>query len=426
MLFVFEITVIFITVCCSIHSVRRLNRSTVYFMHLFFVFICVVPLFLDYCIGRPVYSVSYPVFTDSRDDATTRALYCVFLLVIQSMLLWYGNRVRRKEIMRRKSHVLKEQPIENKEIFYTEKSKRIFFFVAAFVPVLAVCLRIPFEYFLTWSWRYDSMDISTLMGYSSLERLSYLGVVASMILLCLPIKKRIKLLAFILLYMNICIEGKRSAVFFALIVFVVCFIFYSKKKVNLLPLTIIGIIAIVLIVSLTFGVQSDYRGYTASSDLYRMLRVDIFRDDTIKSAIYFMIYPNKGGILDYPLQSIVMQIGYLFPLVWTGIPKVGYETYMTAALKYLEIDGLTNGTRMTVSFFDCAIANLGILGFIVGGIITILFALLTDRCSKEWRPIVICGFILYSMYSWAYICWYFQFWIIFYFLTKYRIVFKWR
>lgn len=417
MLTFFEILTLLISSFFLISTLRKLKSGSIGVIYCIFWIICVLPLLLDHLIGVPKYNPNaYKLFVDACYDETTRILYCIYLIITQLIMMRYGRISRRKlyfDRMNADSHSNSTDNLLEKKSF-----QMILLCMALAVPILTILFRLPIIYLISLSWRYDGMDLSSVSGYGTLERLSYIGVVASTVLIFMKKKLFIKILMIFLLYMNVCIEGKRSAVFFALAALILCYLEFSSSKNKIFWVLLSGIVITIIVINLTFSVQNTFRGYTSFDDLYRMLRIDLFRDDTIKSAIYCILHPSEVQILNFPFQSVVMQIGFLFPLVFTGIPRVGYETYLTAALKYRSIDELTNGVRMTPSLYDCALANFGIVGFLIGGLIAIYFAKCMDRSAYYWRPIIACGFMLYSMYSFAYICWYFEFFFIIYWMQK--------
>lgn len=417
MLTFFEIATLLISVFWLISLLKKLGLQSMSIIYCIFWVVCVLPLALDYLIGRPEYNPNaYMLFVDACYDGTTRFLYCIYLLITQMIMKYYERKSEKKQKSFSNKSSVKISQTEN--LIDKKSFQRILFCMAIAVPILTVLFRVPILYLFSLSWRYEGLDLTSLTGYGTLERMSYIGIVAAAVLFFLKKNIPARLFMTVLLYMNVCIEGKRSALFFALAAIVLCYIEFSTSRNKKFWLYFGGIVIIVIVVNLTFFIQSTFRGYSSFAELYRMFRIDLFRDDTIKSAIYSLLHPSKVQILDYPFQSVIMQIGFLFPLVFTGIPRVSYETYLTAALKYRGIDELVNGVRMTPSLYDCGIANFGFLGFFVGGIVAILFAKYMNKCEHYWNPIIACGFMLYSMYSFAYICWYFEFFFMIYWVHK--------
>lgn len=407
MVIIIEILVVLYSLYCLSISIKHINNNSINVIHAFFFVTCVFPLILDYVIGVPIYKNTYPLFNISQNHIPTRILYCLFLFLTQLIMLYFGRKQKREDT--------------NSGLrVYDYRWVRIILWISIILPIILVFLfKIDTRILYSFNWRYDGFDTSVWNGYGSIERLTYIGVMASIIMLINNKYFFYRCLATIFLVSNICIEGKRSILFFALVAFVVCIIYRykeTKKSSNNLLLVLLVILGFLIIIFVSYQVQTKYRGYSSFSDIYRSSRIDYFRDDVIKASIYAMLDPNIK-ILNYPFQSIIMELGYLFPLIWLGIPKIGYETYMTSALRFISIEYL-NDVRMTVSVHDSMIANFGIFGFILSGVIALIFANIADKQNSNLKPIIICGYILISMYSLSYVIWYFQFWSICIFLLN--------
>ena len=409
MLTFLEILTICVSIVFTFISLKSLNRSSIYIYHLIFVMLLVCPLCLDYLFGKPNYANSYPLFLDSYDDTATRYIYSAFILLTQFFILYYAKKNKNKYSF----------AAEEKESFYDKYSINLAIWLGAIsTPLLAICFRMPIRNILTWGWRYDGYDVSSIIGYGSLERLTYISIISAAILLIRSKKLRTKIFTLLVIYINVCIEGKRSAIFFAVATVIICYLLLYERKIKISKLIIPGIICVFILVALSLKIQSSYRGYDTFEGLYRMIRVDFFRDDTVKSVIYLILHPEKGKVLDYPGQSLIMQLGFLFPLIWLPIPKVGYETYLTAALKYRDIYSLPNTVRMTPSIYDCLFANTSFLALFIIPIFIIVYSRYTDKATRSAKPILVTFFLMYSMYSLSYICWFIEFWLIVIFLSK--------
>lgn len=107
------------------------------------------------------------------------------------------------------------------------------------------------------------------------------------------------------------------------------------------------------------------------------------------------------------------QICFLFPLDfiigWLGIrlPKVGFNTYLTAALTGSTID---SGARwMTTSMGDEIIANFGFVGFIIFPLLLIYLIKKIDKMEGISQVFWLGGIVLMMMYSLNYIIYYLEF-----------------
>ena len=118
---------------------------------------------------------------------------------------------------------------------------------------------------------------------------------------------------------------------------VIVILLYGKSK-DIKVGKIIGIASLLatMVIILSVMVKTQSRGYSGIMTIYSTLRIDIFRDDTIKMAIYGMINPNEIKILDFPFQSYLMQIRYFFfmdAIAGKGIIPIqgmGFNKYLSA------------------------------------------------------------------------------------------------
>jgi hypothetical protein len=125
-------------------------------------------------------------------------------------------------------------------------------------------------------------------------------------------------------------------------------------------------------------------------------------------AIYSLLNPETIKILEYPGQSIITQIGSIFPLPFLGVQSIGYNSFLTAALSGVSLDISINW--MTTSLFDEMLSNFGFFGFWISPVILGVFARIADKQNKELVPLTIAVVLLLLMYSPNYIMWFIQFW----------------
>ncbi|HBI93265.1 MAG TPA: hypothetical protein DDY58_13085 [Terrisporobacter glycolicus] len=412
MLQIYEITVIILSIIIAIYSVKKSKRSnkSIYFIYLVFWFIYVLPLMCDLIIGKPNYGARFNGFRLSYDDEYTRFFYATYILVVQFIMLIVGNKkyVIIKSKVKYKNDRLKE--IKNTEY----KDNRIIENILLFFSILTVLLVIIFPVskyiLLDMSWRDSGKIIEGLNYYSTIERFSYISIVSCII--CLFNKKYsmlLKVVLLIVLYMTICSESKRSIIFFAGVILIAYMIYNTeyKKRKNIYLLAYLGVIAAIMY---SVYIKLEFRGYVNSSQLYTTMRIDFGRDDTVKLVIYSLLNPNKMKILDYPGQSIICQIGTIFPLQLLGVKSIGYNAFLTAALIGQPVERSINW--MTTSILDETIANYGFWGFWIAPVIIGLMARVTDKLTREMIPITIGAIVLLLMYPISYIMWYLQFWLI--------------
>ena len=244
----FDYTTIFISCILLIKTIKKIKLKTRYVYFVIFFTIYVVPLILDYLIAAPNYLIghmtkNYSGFIYSQNDELTRIIYDFFLILVQLILLYYKPKLKiffkkteNKDMQYLDSHIINRKYLKSNE-------QMICLFFACIAPLLVLILGNNSMILFKFGWR-DIVDIdyiNSLKMYSTLEKLSYIGVVASLSILCIKADKKniyiilLKISSLLLLYMNLCIESKRSILFFALVVFILIQIYIKNDKKSIMP-----------------------------------------------------------------------------------------------------------------------------------------------------------------------------------------------
>lgn len=410
---IFIITISVILMYISIKSTIK-NRGIIYLVHLLFCFVYVVPIILDYLIGYPSYSSSrYYGFIISYRDELTRFLYSTFVLVSQIIILVVGgnklNSKNQKYKIQNNSDAIQDNPG-----FLKENNKYyvfLFWFASILTVALVLILPIQKNILLHFGWREQGTLIEGQKYYSTVERLSYISILSAIILLfnfkTNVISKGI-LVLLIILTMNV--QAKRSILLFIAIVIFSILLFNAKMN-RKKWVYVFGLFCLAIGVYYSIYIKITYRNYIRFETIYTTLRIDFFRDDTVKMVIYSLINPNEMKILQYPGQSIITQIGSLFPLQFLGVKVIGFNSYLTAALmRNSYVDPTVNW--ITTSIFDEMLANFGFLGIIIAATILGKIAKIADSQNRKLIPITVSVACLLLMYSPNYIMWFIQFWIL--------------
>lgn len=430
-----DIVTLIISTLLAIRTIKKVGTSSRYIIYFFFFIVMIIPLYLDYLVGKPIYtswltgSKNYG-FIISFDDAVTRIIYDVYILLFQFIILNFRrNKLKEMEVSsNRNKSVHSLSPKTSKGIF------SIMIFLAVLPVVLVLIVPINNNILLHWGWRdmllYGAQESPY---YFTIEKLSYLGEISALLLLFSnedefrfvtkkgPVLYKIsKILWILLAYFNVCIESKRSIIIFILAI-VVSFLVDTIPRKKMFFVFAVAAVAMLLIVALSVYIKINYRTYTASDAIYTTLRIDYFRDDTTKMLIYSIFHPEDIKVLDFPGQSYLSQIGYIFPLDIFGTPRLGYNTYFTCALLKQPLSSGLNYT--TTSMYDELIANFSFLGFIIAPVFSVWYARIADKQSTILKTIMIAGYVLLVMYPLNYIMWFLEAMLILLFFTKYKI--KW-
>lgn len=438
---IFDILTMIVSAYWALVNIKKLKSSTRYIIFYAFFVICVVPLFMDYIIGKPMYELlpnRYYGFIISYDDNTTRMLYDIFLLISQYIMLnCFWNRkfklvVNLKKNQRRNIYVKESYQFDLREL--NRMMQRICLVVALIAPIIAVVGGYS-EILFIFGWRdghlFDYVVASSL--YSFMEKFSYLGATTSLLLMFSDYREKrtyrglfYRIISIPLLIMNICVESKRSIVFFCFIIVVVILLYGKSKEIKVGKIIGIAFLLSIIVIILSVMVKTQTRGYSGIMTVYSTLRIDIFRDDTIKMAIYGMLNPKEIKILDFPFQSYLMQIRYFFfidIIAGKGIiplEGLGFNRFLSSAL--IGADLSKGYSFMTTSMFDEAIANFGILGFFTAPILCAIVSRYADRYSGFEKTLMVGCIVLGMMYSPNYILFYIEVTVVINLILKYTRV----
>lgn len=436
MVYIFDILTMIISAYWALVNIKKLKISTRYIIYFTFFVICILPLFMDYIIGKPMYGLlpnRYHGFVISYDDSTTRILYDIFLVVSQYIILkCFWHQKYRFVLNSRSKQYSKDVNNSGYDLRELNRTmQRICVCVALIAPVIAIIGGYTIVLFV-FGWRdehlFDYVTASSF--YSFMEKFSYLGATTSLLLMLSDYREKrtyrglfYRIASVPLLVMNICIESKRSIVFFCFIMVVVILLYGKSKDIKIGRIIGIAAILAMIVIVLSVMVKTQSRGYSGIMTIYSTLRVDIFRDDTIKMAIYGMLNPNEIKILDYPFQSYLMQIRYFFFLdIIAGkgfipLQGLGFNKYLSSAL--IGADLSMGYSFMTTSMFDEAIANFGVIGFLTAPILCAIVSRNADKYSGFEKTLMVGCVVLGMMYSPNYILFYIEVTVVINLILKY-------
>lgn len=349
LLFLFKYFTIFYTsILCflSFRSVIFFGLKGACLLLILFYFIFIFPYISDYFFNLDF--KNFPGFYYSFNDYKTNLIYCVFLIYTSSVLWFF----RGKDVFDVKFK--KNTKYFDILIFIFSVFPYLFFL---FVPNKANYL----IYGGDWLRNFNEIDYL----YSSyLNILTFISAVLGGYIFVKYLNKNLffSLVMLMILFFDFYLNGKRGIVILSVIVLSFFSFFYWKKTKSLL------FISIILFCLAVFNswYQSNVRDFDSSVSLvdkYENLRIDYFRDQRVKMAIYAEINPEKINILEYTGQSYLFYLTFFIPRnFWEGKP-LPYAQYFTSAL-YLTEPQMW-GWGMSTSIFDEFIANFGLLGILL-------------------------------------------------------------
>lgn len=227
MLKTYEILVVFISFILIVKSIRRLiwMSKSIYFIHLLFCFIFVLPIILDYLIGYPTYNTKYYGFILSYNDTATRFIYATYVLLSQLIMLLIGNiRINKKGKIyllvdsKKAINKVKELSSTTDLDYNTKNYNRYVDFLLLFASIITVLLVLIFpiskEILWTYDWRNKGIIIEGQKYYSTIERLSYISIISGIIYI-LGKKRSIitKIIIPLFIFMTICTQGDQVLIY---------------------------------------------------------------------------------------------------------------------------------------------------------------------------------------------------------------------
>lgn len=416
----FDIAAVFISIILLIKNYKRITLSSRYLIYFLFLFSYVIPLVLDVLIMRPEYTKSlYKGFKITRDDDMTRCLYDIFVVYSQIVILKFRQWKISPEYMQSLKVSELEDEMETKKFTID-----VFIILGAILPIfLTIIFPVNKRALFVFQWReFGIFNYNKYFAF--IEKFTYIGIICTLVLLVRVLQNRKFGAMFVyglMLFMNICIQGKRSILFFAILGYI--FIMLPglrdksldsrERRRKMFGIVIIVMIAIGIMVVSTLVVKIISRGYDANdySELYTALRIDFFRDDRVRMAIYAMLNPSKMKIVDYPGQSLLPIPTWFFPIDHIlgefGIRYPAYTTYFCSAL--LMLPRSKSFTYMTPCIYAELISNFGVIGALLMPFLCVWFATKADKYPYPFNVFILVSFIALQMYAISYMAYYFEF-----------------
>lgn len=409
-----DIATLVISSVFLLKNIKNIFSSTRYIIYLIFFLLYVLPLFMDYLIAFPDYTFTMAKgFADSAYDPTSRILYDICLVFCQGIILYYK---------RNKKTYIATFP-EQQSLSIKEGTKNTLFLIGMLLPTLLTpILTDKLEILYTFQWR--EADSTVFYNYSLIEQLSYIGITSSVFLLFSKNKTPIflRFLALVFLYINICIEGKRSILFFAILNIIILLfpgLMSFKKEEKERRRQEFGFIlacsiTVLFLVAFSVFIKTVSRGYDIdqTDTIFTTLRIDFFRDDRVRFAIYSLLNPEKVRILDYPGQTFIPFIYWVHPFNWIlgkllPIDAYTYAHYMTS--KMADINIAPDSAWMTPTIFAELVSNFSVIGVVIMPFLSLWFARQASKFSSPINAMIIIVYLLIQMYAESYVMLYMEF-----------------
>lgn len=409
----FDIATIIILLYITLKNITKVMSETKLLVYMVFFVFYILPLFLDYFVGYPEYTNELDQgFIPSQLDTATRIVYDICLLVATWIILRYKPPKKQPNII-----------ISNK----VSSTINYMVIVGMFLPLLsALLIQLPSYMLVVPMWREVLKFVDPPKNYSLVEQIDFVGICCCIICLFGKLKNTIfltRVVAIILLYINICIEGKRGIIFFSLLCVVLMFLIQiqtaNKEKQNnkhyFKKFALFGLLTAAIVIAMVIISVNVKAGRGYEDDplvMYTTLRVDFLRDDRVRFSIYECLYPDKLKILDYPGQTIWPLFDYAFPIdvilsKLFDFRRPTYSHYLSSALMGggLSVDE----SFMTPALFGELLSNFSFLGVFVMALFSIWFIKIINKYPYPINVFLMISFTAWQMYSVGYIMLYLEF-----------------
>lgn len=349
-MYVFDIIIFIFCIIPAALSLRSIFISGIKpfsIMQIVFFILFVVPLIVDKIFIPPSY-YDFPGFISSIQSQRVSIIYNFFVLFM-SWFFWMFRG---------------DKSLNIDEIFKVKK----FFILAMALLVVSPLFLFIFSPDKTYYYIYGGAgirDYSLIAGefHSYLNMFTFLSVIFSALFLNTISNKNIilKIFLVLLIFTDFWLNGKRTIVL--IFIFFFC-LFYLVRNFNLKALILAIMFSFVFLIYSNWYQTNirDYDSVNNSSQVYENFRIDFFRDQRLKMAIFAEINDNMK-ILNYRGESLVfLSTIYIPRSMWENKP-LPYAQNFTSAIYSTESQ--LWGWGMTTSIFDEFVANLGMGGLLL-------------------------------------------------------------
>ena len=408
----FDICTIIISFFFLVHSIKRILVSSRYLIYLLVFAFYILPIYLDYFVGFQDHA-RYGFFV-AMPDVATACVYDVGLIISSLIILFF--RVPKQNLFYSNLQMQKT----NSQV----RTYKFWLFVGMMLPTFftVFLLRQPGMLY-TFQWR--ELELFNIGGsYSNVEKLTYFGISCAVMLLTDKNGKMLsitRLAALLFLFVNICIQGKRGIMFFAIINIVVNLLLIyvslgkdkkARKLFGMVSVVVIAFFSVYMVV-MSVVVKVEQRGYSEddSNALYTSTRIDFFREDRMRMAIFAELHPERMTILEHKGQTIIPTVLSIVPLNYLAeyldIPTPSYQQFLSCAnagTKFNHAPHADNPNFMTVTIFAELVSNFGIaFGIFFFSLLCVWFSKVIDRYTYPLNSFIICTFILLNLFNIPYL-----------------------
>lgn len=377
-----------------LYSIFKVGIKPLTLIQIGFFSIFILPLFLDIIFSAPAY-YKFPGFSASQDNFLISLIYDFFVISIS----YFNYIFRGKEVI-------------NISLNNNLNKIDIFLFLISIVPVLIFIFSPDKSIYMVYggdALREYSEITGKFHGYLNIS--TFLSVIFLAYLVIKNYKKNpiLLVLFFLLVVFDFWVNGKRTIV--------LVFLFFLALFLILKERSLKSFIFIIFL-SIIFGFYSnwyqstvrDFGDKVTFEENYENIRVDFFRDQRLKMAIYAELNPHLMKILPNRGDSFLFSTTFFIPRDYWENKPYPYAQYFTSAMFYQEPK--LWGWAMTTSIYDEVVANIGFLGLLTIQFLVFLFFKFVMRFnSNNFKIFSIFLFLILMMvqivaFMFAYFIWF--------------------
>lgn len=381
------------TLLC-VYSIFKVGIKPLTIIQIVFFIVFVSPIFLDIIFSKPEYRNFYGFYIYEEDNRVA-FIYNLFIVFVS----YFNYFFRGKQIV-------------NLNISNNFIKIDIFLLSVALLPLFFVFFAPNIDlYKLYGGASVRDFDEFSNAFHGYLNIFTFLSGFVCSYLIIKNFNKRIFLtfFLFLIVFFDFWLNGKRTIVLIFLF-----FLGFFYLIINRNLKSFLFILMLIFIYSFyNSWYQSNIRDFDDSksfNEKYENIRVDYFRDQRVKMAIYGELKPYKIKILPHRGESFIFSSTFFIPRsIWPNKPYP-YAQYFTSAM--FNSEPKLWGWGMTTSIYDEFIANLGLIGLLLIQILLVYYIKITGKLkSPKFQIYSIFLFILLMMvqmiaFMFLYIFWF--------------------
>jgi hypothetical protein len=346
---------------------------TIYFPLITLFFFFGVPMAFDVFVGLPEYDF-FPTVKVAANDIPTSFLYCMTVSTAAAVM-WIGR-------SRHSPRWLQQTGFARLRL---KRYLRAAAYAALFSPLLALLTSAEPRLYLS----YGAILINEIDPFFEAGHfLVALATMLSLVAYCVLMLSAPRLLPTFFATLPFVVaaawlNGKRYFVAYVLVAIV--YVLWRRGLATGRRLALFMVLFAVFMAAFSQLYQSAVRNISSAtisaSELYDAVRFDYGRDHVVKLALFSELNPERPPVLEYRGQSLLFLLTMYVPRDFWPEKPLPYAQYVTSAA--IGAPAQMWGWGLTTSILDEAIANIGLLGILLGPLALVVICRLGDAARSQ-------------------------------------------